>query len=314
MFVVNRVTFGTTLGGFGSGLASGGTLCQWAEEIESLGYDVLFFRDHVLWHSPVLDPFTMLGAFAARTKTIRLGTGVLLLPLRNPTLVAKMASTLDWLSNGRAILGVGVGGEFEKEYEACGISLKERGARATEGLRVIKTLWAGSPARFEGKHFNFKDAEMSPMPLQKPHPPIWIGGRVDAALRRAGMYGDGWFSYFVTPERFRIGMDKALEYWHRREPADRTDFTGGVVLYFCIGSSYEAAKANAVRTLSTEYNQPFADIIDKYCALGTVSNCAEVVQTYIDAGAQNLTLLPAVPIGDTMNQLRQLAQAFDQIR
>ena len=103
MFVVNRVTFGTTLGGFGSGLASGETLCQWAEEIESLGYDVLFYRDHVLWHSPVLDPFTMLGAFAARTKTIRLGTGVLLLPLRNPTLVAKMASTLDWLSNGRAI-------------------------------------------------------------------------------------------------------------------------------------------------------------------------------------------------------------------
>ena len=151
---MKRVTFGTTLGGFGSGLASGETLCQWAEDIESLGYDVLFYRDHVLWHSPVLDPFTMLGAFAARTKTIRLGTGVLLLPLRNPTLVAKMASTLDWLSNGRAILGVGVGGEFEKEYEACGISLKERGARATEGLRVIKTLWAGSPARFEGKHFN----------------------------------------------------------------------------------------------------------------------------------------------------------------
>ena len=115
---MSQVTFGTTLGGFGAGLVSGPTLCNWAEEIEQLGFDILFYRDHVLWHSPVLDPFTMLGAFAARTTTIKLGTGVLLLPLRNPTLVAKMIGTLDWLSNGRAILGVGVGGEFQKEYEA----------------------------------------------------------------------------------------------------------------------------------------------------------------------------------------------------
>ena len=143
---MSQVTFGTTLGGFGAGLVSGPTLCDWAEEIEQLGFDILFYRDHVLWHSPVLDPFTMLGAFAARTTTIKLGTGVLLLPLRNPTLVAKMIGTLDWLSNGRAILGVGVGGEFQKEYEACGISLRERGRRAIEGLQVIKALWTDSSA------------------------------------------------------------------------------------------------------------------------------------------------------------------------
>ena len=155
---MSHVTFGTTLGGFGGGLVSGPTLCRWAEEIEQLGYDILFYRDHVLWHSPVLDPFTMLGAFAARTTKIKLGTGVLLLPLRNPTLVAKMIGTLDWLSGGRAILGVGVGGEFQKEYEACGISVRERGRRATEGLRVIKELWTNPSATCDGQFLQFESA------------------------------------------------------------------------------------------------------------------------------------------------------------
>ena len=304
---MSQVTFGTTLGGFGGGLVSGPTLCRWAEEIEQLGYDILFYRDHVLWHSPVLDPFTMLGAFAARTTKIKLGTGVLLLPLRNPTLVAKMIGSLDWLAGGRAILGVGVGGEFQKEYEACGISLRERGRRATEGLRVIKELWTNPSATCDGQFLQFKNARMTPPPLQQPHPPIWVGGRVDAALKRAGRYGDGWFAYFVTPERFRTSLDKALEHWHQRDTASRTTFTGGVVLYFCIAPTYEAARANAMRTLSTEYNQSFDRIIDKYSALGPASECAATIQRYIDAGAQNMTLLPAVPAAATLDQLRSLA-------
>ena len=304
---MSHVTFGTTLGGFGGGLVSGPTLCRWAEEIEQLGYDILFYRDHVLWHSPVLDPFTMLGAFAARTKKIKLGTGVLLLPLRNPTLVAKMIGTLDWLSGGRAILGVGVGGEFQKEYEACGIAPRERGRRATEGLRVIKELWTNPSATCDGQFLQFENARMTPRPLQQPHPPIWVGGRVDAALKRAGTYGDGWFAYFVTPERFRTSLDKALEHWHQREASSRTTFTGGVVLYFCIAPTYEAARANAVHTLSTEYNQSFDRIIDKYSALGPASECAATIQRYIEAGARHMTLLPAVPAAATMDQLRYLA-------
>lgn len=120
---MQRMSFGTTLGSFGAGLVSGPTLGQWAEDIERLGFDTLLFRDHVLWHSPVLDPFTALAAFAARTNRVRLGTGVLLLPLRHPTLVAKAIASLDFLSNGLAILGVGVGGEFRQEYDACGAQI-----------------------------------------------------------------------------------------------------------------------------------------------------------------------------------------------
>src|SRR5947208_3189724 len=111
-----RPSFGVSLGSFGAGLVSGATLLEWAELAERLGYETLWFRDHVVWHSPVLDPFTALGAIAGRTSRIRLGTGVLLLPLREPALVAKAVATLDVLSSGRAVLGVGVGGEFPKEF------------------------------------------------------------------------------------------------------------------------------------------------------------------------------------------------------
>ena len=160
---------------------------------------------------------------------------------------------------------------------------------------MIKALWTAPSASLDGQFLQFENAHMAPRPLQQPHPPYLGRCRVDAALKRAGRYGDGWFAYFVTPERFRTSLDKALEHWHQRDAASRTTFTGGVVLYFCIAPTYEEAKANALRTLSTEYNQSFDTIIDKYSALGPAAECAATIQRYIDAGARHMTLLPAVP-------------------
>ena len=303
---MNHVTFGTTLGGFGAGLVSGSVLCDWAEQIEHMGFDVLFYRDHVLWHSPVFDPFTALGAFAARTTRIRIGTGVLLLPLRNPTLVAKAIATLDHFSNGRALLGIGLGGEFQPEYDACGIPLRARGRRANEALQAIKALWTTAPAAFNGEFFQLDGAVMQPRPIQQPHPPIWVGGRSDAALARAGKYGDGWFAYFVTPERFRSSFDKAHEYWQQRDSA-KTTFTAGTVLYFCIAPSYEQAKQEAVHYLSTEYHQPFDHLVEKYCALGTVAECIATVERYVEAGVAHVNLIPICPPPAVIDQLQQLS-------
>lgn len=304
-----NLSFGTTLGSFGAGLVSGPVLCDWAEEIERLGFDVLLYRDHVLWHSPVLDPFTALGAFAARTRRIRLGTGVLLLPLRNPTLVAKAIATLDHFSNGRALLGVGLGGEFQPEYAACGIPLRERGRRANEALEAITALWTTPPASFSGRFFQLDGAVMQPRPLQQPHPPIWVGGRSDAALARAGRYGDSWFAYFVTPERFRTSFDIAAAHWHKRD-TPKTSFSGGIVLYFCLASSYERAKHEAIRYLSTEYNQDFARLAAKYCALGSVAECLETIERYVEVGVTHLNLIPLCPPPAVMDQLRQLGTAL----
>src|SRR5687767_1594160 len=117
---------GVSLGSFGNGVVAAPALLDWAEEIERLGFDTIWYRDHVVWHSPVLEPFTVLGGMAARTSRVRLGPGVLLLPLRPPAVLAKAVATLDALSSGRVVLGVGVGGEFAKEFEACGVPRAER--------------------------------------------------------------------------------------------------------------------------------------------------------------------------------------------
>jgi probable F420-dependent oxidoreductase len=311
---MSEVSFGTILGGFGAGLVSGPTLCEWAEEIERLGFDVLWFRDHVLWHSPVLDPFTALGALAARTTRVRLGTGVLLLPLRNPTLVAKAIASLDFFSSGRAILGIGIGGEFRQEYDACGVPVRERGRRANEAIEAIKALWTSSSATFKGRFYQFEGVVMEPRPRQQPYPPIWVGGRSDAALARAGKLGDGWYAYFVTPERFRASLDKALEYWHKRDTSTTT-FASGLVLYFCIAPSYEVARREAAHYLATEYQQSFESLVDRYCALGSVSECIATIERYVDAGVRHVSLIPIGPPAKFMEQLQQLsAELFPRFR
>lgn len=303
---MGRISFGASLGSFGAGLVPGSTLIEWAQEIERLGFETLWVRDHVLWHSPVLDPFTVLGAIAARTSRIRLGPGVLLLPLRSPALVAKAVATLDFISGGRALLGVGIGGEFPKEYEACGVPVRERGRRADEAIEAIRVLWSQAPATYRGKFYQFDEIVMEPRPLQAPHPPIWVGGRSEAALRRAGRLGDGWLAYFVTPERVRMSLETALEHWLKRGRGERA-FGAGLVMYIRVAPTYEEAKREAVRYLTTEYRQPFELLADKYCALGPVPDCVATLSRFVDAGVRHLVLIPACPPSMAMDQLRQIA-------
>jgi probable F420-dependent oxidoreductase len=303
---VPAVAFGVTLGSFGAGLVPGPTLVAWAEEIERLGFDSLWFRDHVVWWSPVLDPFTALGAIAARTRRLRLGPGVLLLPLRSPALVAKAVATLDHFSGGRAILGAGIGGEFPEEFEACGVPLRERGRRADEALEAIRALWTGAPASYAGQFFRFTDVVMEPRPVQSPHPPIWVGGRSDAALARAGRLGDGWIAYFVTPEGFRQRLDQALAARDRHGRGGR-EFGAGLVVYFRLAATREAAREEADRYLATEYRQPFGDRVDRYCAFGPPAECIATLRRFVEAGVREIVLIPTCPPALFMDQLRQAA-------
>lgn len=296
------LSFGVSLGSFGAGLVPGATVLQWAETAERLGYDILWYRDHVLWHSPVLDPFTMLGAIAARTSRIRLGPGVLLLPLRSPAVVAKAMATLDTVSAGRAVLGVGIGGEFPKEFEVTGVPLKERGRRANESLQAIRALWTMFPATFTGTSHRFADVAMEPRPVQTPYPPIWVGGRSDAALRRAAQFGDGWLAYFVSPRRFEESLETIVA---KRAKPD--GFHGGLVLYICVADTREAARAAATQYLANEYRQSFDAFVDRFCALGRPADCIEAIQHFVDAGADHVAVLPTVPPARLPDQLERIA-------
>jgi len=166
---------------------------------ETLGFDAVLVNDHIIvdgsprsavWTN-TYDPLIALSFIAAHTTRIRLGTSVLIMPYRNPIATAKMVATLDRMSDGRVIAGVGVGWN-EAEFKALGVPFHERGARTTEYLRIWQACWAPGEVSFEGQFLSFANMHVSPKPLQQPHPPIWIGGSSHAALRRAAAFADVW--------------------------------------------------------------------------------------------------------------------------
>jgi probable F420-dependent oxidoreductase len=152
--------------------------------------------------SGMFDPFGALAYLAACTSTIRLGTGICLLPQRNPVYTAKEAATVDWLSNGRLDLGIGVGWLAE-EYEALGVPFDRRGARCRDYMGVLRTLWCDEVSHFDGEFYTLPATRQYPKPVQQPHPPVHFGGESDAALRRVATMGQGWYGFSVEPADVR---------------------------------------------------------------------------------------------------------------
>ncbi len=280
-----------------------------ARRCEALGLDSLWTGDHVSFHNPLYESLTLLASYASITSRIRLGSGVYLLALRHPTVVAKITSTLDALCGGRLIFGVGVGGENPKEFEACGVPHRERGARVTEGIDVVRALWRDTPASFKGRFTRFDGVSIDPKPVQRPGPPVWIGGRSDAALARAGRQGDGWISYVVQPERYAQNLEKI-----RRAAAeagrDLTRFVAAHLTFITVGRDYESAERAWVRVLSNRYAQDFAPLARKYGVIGTPEQCAEQIDRFVQAGCRYFVLNP---IGDPAEEAAQLETIAGEI-
>lgn len=196
--------FGIALPNFGK-YADKELILDIAKSAEDLGFDSLWASDHIVipeahkgFGDLFYDPLTTLSFVAAETRSIQLGTSVIILPYRNPIVLAKMISTLDVLSGGRLILGVGVGW-LEGEFDALGVSYVDRGPITDECIDVLKNLWSKEEPGYRGKYYNFSNMKFFPKPLQKPHPPIWVGGNGLAAIRRAIAFGDGWHPVGLTP-------------------------------------------------------------------------------------------------------------------
>ena len=212
------VKFGTSLPVRGP-LASPQALRSLAQRAEDLSYDSVWVSDHVILPRKVdsfypyaadgvptflpdetyYEPLAALNFLAGCTQRVRLGTHVLILPYRNPVLTAKILATLDVLSEGRVILGAGVGW-MEEEFEALGLdTYHERGAVTDEYIELYKELWTKDAPEFHGKYYQISGSGFEPKPVQKPHPPIWIGGHTGPAIRRAAKYGDGWLPIGLRP-------------------------------------------------------------------------------------------------------------------
>ena len=212
------MTYGCTLPNRGA-LAGPENLRSLATRAEELGFDHVWVSDHIVIPTNISSayPYSPTGAFASDpsqpycealsalsylagcTKRVKLGTHVLVLPYREPVLTAKIVSTLDYMSGGRVILGIGVGW-MKEEFEALGLStFAERGSVSDEHIRIFRELWTKEDPEFQGRHYQFSGVKFHPKPVQAPNLPIWVGGHTPAAIRRAARLGDGWMPIGLRP-------------------------------------------------------------------------------------------------------------------
>ena len=258
----------------------------WAE---SAGFDLIASGEHVLFGSPTANAFVTLAAAAAGTRRIRLLSAVTLLPLYPAFLAAKMAATLDRVSGGRFELGVGVGGENPTEFAAVGVPTSERGARTDAALDVLVRLFAGEAVDVGGT-----PAVLDPLPLQQPRPPVWVGGRSAASMRRAGRAGEFWMPYLCSPDRIARGLRTAREeaQRHDRDPAS---VRGAYLGWLFVDPDPVRARAGALDGMRRIYGQDMERIVDACIPHGTPEQVADRLTAYADAGADTVVLGCACP-------------------
>ncbi len=200
---------GVNLINFGPGV-SPASLKSWATLSEALGYHIIMTSDHIAitpdvqsrYPAPFYEPLSLLGWLAGVTTKIEIGTTVIIVPYRNPLELAKATANVDQLSDGRFILGVGIGWAQE-EFHVLNAAYKSRGAVTNEYLAAVKLLWTQDMASYNGKFISFDDVHTAPRPIQTPHPPIWVGGPSDAAMRRTVRYGDAWHPIRIQMDWFK---------------------------------------------------------------------------------------------------------------
>lgn len=262
---------------------------EMARRIESAGFDAAWVGDHISFHIPILESLTLLSFVAAATERIKLGTSVYLLPLRHPTTTAKVASTVDVLSGGRLVMGVGVGGEFPPEFEASGVPVKQRGARTDEAIEILRRLWSEDGVVHAGKHFQFGPVSLDPKPLQPGGPPLWVGGRREPAFRRAGRTGDGYISHMCSTEMFEANLE-AIRGFAREAGREQAPFSTASFLFVLLDDTFEAAHERASQMLGTIYNRDFREASKKYCLLGRPEDCLEQIRAFVRAGSRHIIL------------------------
>jgi alkanesulfonate monooxygenase len=270
-------------------------ILRYAERAEALGFESLWAWDHVILGVepafPILDAVGILTAIAARTTRIKLGTGILVLPLRNPTVAAKALSTLDVISGGRLILGVAAGW-YAREFDAVGVPFKQRGRLFERNLRLLTRLWTEDRVTEKVDEMNLRDAVMRPRPVQRPRPPVLIGGYVDAVLKRVATMGDGWLTYFYTPESYRRSWNKIVDF-AREAGRDPATLSGTNQLAIYVGASRAETEAPMRHWLQTEWDvAAWSESTIEHAIRGSVKECVEQLRAHAASGVDRIILIP----------------------
>ena len=296
---------------------------RYLRRAEDLGFDCAVSIDHLLLTPPAyactwLEPIALLSALAGVTRTMKLGTMVLVLPLRNPVYFAKEWATLDLLSGGRSILGIGVGWH-EEEFALMGVPHRERGSRMNEAIEVLKALWAGDHVTYEGKYYRVRNLTIDPKPVRRPHPPIWIGGgsqpfekvygqtvtNIDPVLRRIAKYADTWVPHSsATPEMVKGDWEKVQRF---ARDVGRDPRTIGRVYSNFIWVLQKGEKPESATPHFSVYSGMDLDYWRTHYLLGEAEELAERISARIEALDGGVDTIVLNPLNWGMEQLELIA-------
>jgi probable F420-dependent oxidoreductase len=299
------------------GLVTGGDPRR-LEAIDAL--DSLWVGGHVASRNPTPEAMVGLARLAALTDRVQIGTSILLLPLYPPALVAKQIADLDRASNGRVVLGIGVGGEYPQEFRACEVPIEERGRRTNEIIPLLRRLWTAEPVTHIGRYYAMEDVRIHPAPAQRGGPPIVVAGRKEPAMRRAARLGDGWFPYLYSPRRYAASVE-TVERLAADAGRDLSAFEWYVFVFVNVNPDGDAARDEAARSMGGTYDQDFRAMVDRVAAAGTVDEVTKTMRAFYDAGARHIVFAPATggadaqPVvdrlfGDVVPALREYAAQY----
>ena len=270
-------------------------LVEYGVKMEQLGFDSLWVWDHVLLgvqpNFPIVEALTLLTAIGARTNKIKLGTGILVLPLRNPVLLAKQLSTMDLLTDGRLIMGL-ASGWYKREFDAVGIPFEQRGKIMDENLEILVRFWTEEMVSGEFTYHKIPAGVMYPKPAQKPRPPILIGGYVDRVLKRAALRGDGWLTYFYRPESFARSWQK-IRNFAKEGDRDPETLLNAAQLPIMVGKSRAEVESPMMEWLGKEWDYAsWSESTKDSAVIGTVDECVAQLKEHLAAGVQKLIFVP----------------------
>jgi probable F420-dependent oxidoreductase len=250
----------------------------------------------------MLEPLSALAMAAARTRTMKFGMSVLVMPARNPVLLARSLATIDFLSGGRMLPAFGLGLEDPREQEAAGIPRAERAGRVDEATRLMRRLWTEDEVTHHGRYFHVTAATVRPRPKQAALP-VWFGGRTEPALRRVGTIGDGWLASAVSPDEVAVMAPRIREHAAAAGRTIDDDHYGVIVPYWITDDGAAALERVSPGMLRLRPDASPAD----YAAVGTAALCRDLIRRFIDAGASKFVMRPVCPPSDTDEQLDRLA-------
>lgn len=266
---------------------------------EELGFHSLWVIDRVFHHNSIMDPMTLLTCAASVTSRVRLGTAVLLFAFRNPVLVAKTTSTLDYLSGGRLDLGIALGGR-DYEYEGLGVPMRQRVSRLTEGLEVMRKLWTERDVTFHGRYNHLDGVNMEPKPAQHPGIPVIMGGSAEPVLKRTGEQAEGWVAGGnMGPEAFGEAWQK-IRVYAQAAGKNPDSMDTGKLMYIHVDEDRERC-VEELRRFTEVYYGPYD--VENNCVFGPPNECAAKIQSFIDTGAKTILLGPTGLDGSQLERI-----------